>query len=54
MADDDILKDAKEAFELIAEREADNRREALDDLRLVTLTAVTGGVYVNCQGNTTS
>ncbi|HYK80859.1 MAG TPA: portal protein, partial [Micropepsaceae bacterium] len=37
MADDDILKDAKEAFELIAEREADNRREALDDLRFARL-----------------
>src|SRR6266550_6887402 len=34
---DDILKDAKDAFELIAEREADNRREALDDLRFARL-----------------
>lgn len=35
--DDDELSEAKEAFELIAEREADNRREALDDLRFVRL-----------------
>jgi hypothetical protein len=37
MADDDVLKEAKEAFELTAEREADNRREALDDLRFARL-----------------
>lgn len=34
---DDELKDAKEAFELCAEREADNRRDALDDLRFARL-----------------
>jgi hypothetical protein len=34
---DDILKDAREAFELAAEREAENRREALDDLRFARL-----------------
>lgn len=37
MADKDILSDAKEAFELAAEREALNRREALDDLRFARL-----------------
>ncbi|MBS0332444.1 MAG: hypothetical protein JSS35_06725, partial [Proteobacteria bacterium] len=37
MSDDDILKDAREAFELAAEAEAENRREALDDLRFARL-----------------
>lgn len=35
--DSDELSEAKEAFELIAEREAENRREALDDLRFARL-----------------
>lgn len=34
---DDILKEAREAFELIAERESENRKEALDDLRFARL-----------------
>jgi len=34
---DDILKEAREAFELAAEREAENRAEALDDLRFSRL-----------------
>ena len=37
MSDDEILKDAREAFELAAEAEAENRREALDDLRFARL-----------------
>lgn len=35
--DADILKDAKEAFDLAAEAEADNRKEALDDIRFARL-----------------
>src|SRR5437868_3002048 len=35
--DDGIINEAKELFELAAEREADNRREALDDLRFARL-----------------
>ncbi len=34
---DDVLEEAKEAFELAAESEADNRKEALDDLRFARL-----------------
>ena len=34
---DDLLKDAREAFELARAREADNRAEALDDLRFARL-----------------
>ena len=34
---DDILKEAREAFELAAEREAENRAEALDDIRFARL-----------------
>jgi hypothetical protein len=34
---DDILKEAREAFELAADHEAENRREALDDLRFARL-----------------
>ena len=34
---DDILADAKEAFRLCQEREADNRRDALDDLTFARL-----------------
>jgi hypothetical protein len=34
---DDILEEAKEAFRLADEREADNRREALEDLRFARL-----------------
>jgi hypothetical protein len=33
LSDDDILREAREAFELAADHEAENRREALDDLR---------------------
>jgi hypothetical protein len=33
----DIVAEAREAFALIAERESDNRREALDDLRFARL-----------------
>lgn len=35
---DDEVKDALEMFELIAEREKDNRREALDDLKFARLS----------------
>lgn len=34
---DDILKDAREAFDLACEHEAENRREALDDIRFARL-----------------
>jgi hypothetical protein len=34
---DEILKEAREAFELAADHEAENRREALDDLRFARL-----------------
>ena len=34
---EDILKDAREAFDLAREHEAENRREALDDLRFARL-----------------
>lgn len=37
MSDDDILKEAREAFERAADAEAENRREALDDLRFARL-----------------
>jgi len=37
MTEDDILKDAREAFDLAREHEAENRREALDDLRFARL-----------------
>lgn len=37
MKDDDILKDAKEAFDECVEAEADNRADALDDLRFARL-----------------
>lgn len=37
MSDKDILDDAIEAFDLIAERESDNRIDALDDLRFARL-----------------
>lgn len=35
--DADILKDAKEAFDLAAEAESENRKEALDDIRFARL-----------------
>lgn len=35
--DADILKDAKDAFDLAAEAEAENRKEALDDIRFARL-----------------
>ncbi len=34
---DDLLKEAKEAFELCVLHEADNRAEALDDIRFARL-----------------
>lgn len=37
MSDDDILAEAKAAFQLAADAEAENRREALDDLRFARL-----------------
>lgn len=37
MSDDDILAEAREAFQLAADAEAENRREALDDLRFARL-----------------
>lgn len=37
MSDDDILKEARAAFQLAADAEAENRREALDDLRFARL-----------------
>lgn len=37
MADDDVLKEGKEAFELAADREHDNRAAALDDIRFARL-----------------
>lgn len=37
MSDDDILAEARTAFELAADAEAENRRDALDDLRFARL-----------------
>jgi hypothetical protein len=37
LSDDDILAEARAAFELAADAEAENRREALDDLRFARL-----------------
>ncbi|WP_394764284.1 portal protein [Phenylobacterium sp.] len=37
MSDDEIIKEAREAFERAADAEAENRREALDDLRFARL-----------------
>jgi hypothetical protein len=37
LTEDDILKDAREAFALACEHEAENRREALDDIRFARL-----------------
>lgn len=37
LSDDDILEEAKAAFQLAADAEAENRREALDDLRFARL-----------------
>ena len=37
LSDDDILAEAREAFQLAADAEAENRREALDDLRFARL-----------------
>jgi len=34
---DDVLKEAKAAFELCVAHEADNRAEALDDIRFARL-----------------
>ena len=38
MKDEDILREAREAFEMAAEREAENRAEALDDIRFARLS----------------
>jgi hypothetical protein len=38
MKDEDILREAREAFELAAERESENRAEALDDIRFARLS----------------
>jgi hypothetical protein len=37
LSDDEIIRDAREAFELAADAEAENRRDALDDLRFARL-----------------
>ena len=37
MSDDEIIRDAREAFDRAADFEAENRREALDDLRFARL-----------------
>jgi hypothetical protein len=37
LSDDDILEEAKAAFQLAADAEAENRHEALDDLRFARL-----------------
>jgi hypothetical protein len=37
LSDDDILAEARAAFELASDAEAENRREALDDLRFARL-----------------
>ena len=37
LSDDEIIKEAREAFERAADAEAENRREALDDLRFARL-----------------
>jgi len=37
LSDDDILEEARAAFELAADAEAENRRDALDDLRFARL-----------------
>jgi hypothetical protein len=37
LSDDEIIKEAREAFELAADAEAENRRDALDDLRFARL-----------------
>jgi len=37
LSDDEIIREAREAFDLAANAEAENRREALDDLRFARL-----------------
>ncbi|HEY0434994.1 MAG TPA: portal protein [Phenylobacterium sp.] len=37
MSDDEIIREAREAFDRAADAEAENRREALDDLRFARL-----------------
>lgn len=37
LSDDDLIREAREAFQLAADAEAENRREALDDLRFARL-----------------
>jgi len=37
LSDDDLIREAREAFDLAADAEAENRREALDDLRFARL-----------------
>jgi len=37
LSDDDLLSEAREAFARAADAEAENRREAMDDLRFARL-----------------
>jgi len=37
LSDDEIIREAREAFDRAADAEAENRREALDDLRFARL-----------------
>jgi hypothetical protein len=37
LSDDDLISEARDAFQLAADAEAENRREALDDLRFARL-----------------
>jgi hypothetical protein len=37
LSDDDLIKEARDAFELAADAEAENRRDALDDIRFARL-----------------
>ena len=37
MSDDDLLSEARAAFQLAADAEAENRRSALDDIRFARL-----------------
>jgi hypothetical protein len=37
LSDDDLISEARDAFQLAADAEAENRREALDDLKFARL-----------------
>src|SRR5207244_2421184 len=37
LSDDDLIKEARDAFQLAADAEAENRRDALDDIRFARL-----------------